>query len=110
MIHYPELDKETVFDKYIARRSAHTRGAAVDLTLVDASTYLELDMGSIFDFMGPRSHTMDESLLTAAQRENRLALRSAMIECGFDPYPYECWHFSLKKEPYPENYFDFPVR
>ena len=26
------------------------------------------------------------------------------------PYPEEWWHYTLADEPYPETYFDFPVR
>jgi D-alanyl-D-alanine dipeptidase len=29
---------------------------------------------------------------------------------GFKPYPYEWWHFTLADEPYPDTYFDFPVK
>lgn len=49
-VHYPNVEKGMVIELgYIARHSGHTRGCAVDLTLVDASTMQELDMGSIFD-------------------------------------------------------------
>jgi D-alanyl-D-alanine dipeptidase len=33
-----------------------------------------------------------------------------MKKHGFNPYPQEWWHFTLKNEPYPDTYFDFPVR
>jgi D-alanyl-D-alanine dipeptidase len=33
-----------------------------------------------------------------------------MVECGFDPYDCEWWHYSLRDEPYPNTYFDFPIR
>jgi D-alanyl-D-alanine dipeptidase len=112
-IHYPEVDKKDLFKLgYIAKRSGHTRGSAVDLTVVDGRTRQELDMGTIFDFMGARSHVVTEgrTKITSAQEDNRSLLRDAMTASGFEPYAWEWWHFSLKDEPYPDTYFDFPVR
>ena len=48
--------------------------------------------------------------LTGEQRANRRLLADAMQAHGFEPYPAEWWHFTLDAEPYPETYFDFPVR
>ena len=93
---------------YIARRSSHTRGSAVDLTLADADGQ-PLDMGTRFDFMDPRSWP-DSRDISPAQHENRMRLRGAMLACGFVPYEREWWHFSVDPEPYPQTYFDFPVR
>jgi len=109
-IHYPEVDKKDFFKLgYVSEKSGHTRGSAVDLTIVDMKTHQELDMGSIFDFMGPRSH-LDADGLTELQKSNRAILISAMTECGFETYACEWWHFRLKTEPYPDTYFDFPIR
>ena len=36
--------------------------------------------------------------------------RATIVWHGFQPYPQEWWHFTLKGEPYPETYFNFPVR
>jgi D-alanyl-D-alanine dipeptidase len=109
-VHYPWVNKKDLFDLgYVVARSTHSRGAAVDLTVVDAESYLELDMGAIFDFMDPRSHLVT-SAISAAQEQNRLILREAMTNAGFVTYPYEWWHFHLAKEPYPDTYFDFPIR
>ena len=33
-----------------------------------------------------------------------------MVAAGFKPLAEEWWHFTLKDEPYPDRYFDFPVR
>ena len=41
--------------------------------------------------------------------ENRRLLRDLMIQGGFNPYEKEWWHFSLKNEPFPTTYFDFPL-
>ena len=109
-VHYPDVDKKEVFKLgYIAVKSGHTRGSAVDLTVVDIKTHQEADMGSIFDFMGARSH-LDAEGLTETQKTNRAVLNSAMTACGFEAYAYEWWHFSLKNEPYPDKYFDFSIR
>jgi zinc D-Ala-D-Ala dipeptidase len=32
-----------------------------------------------------------------------------MQDCGFDSYDREWWHYTLKHEPYPNTYFDFPI-
>ncbi|MDR2629843.1 MAG: M15 family metallopeptidase [Spirochaetaceae bacterium] len=109
-IHYPFVDKKRVFELgYVAEKSAHTRGTAVDLTLVDVKTYQELNMGTIFDFMDPRSHAVNPDL-SPEQKQNRAILREAMENSGFVQYPYEWWHYNLEREPYPDTYFDFPVR
>ncbi|MBD3800725.1 MAG: hypothetical protein IE886_04595 [Campylobacterales bacterium] len=48
--------------------------------------------------------------VTAQQRANRLLLCSVMTRAGFRPLQEEWWHFTLENEPFPERYFDFPVR
>ncbi|MCC8356832.1 MAG: M15 family metallopeptidase [Oscillospiraceae bacterium] len=109
-IHYPNIEKMKMFDEgYIDRKSAHTRGTAVDLTLVDIETHQELDMGSIFDFMDVRSWP-DYPNLTPAQRKNRDTLRSAMLSSGFEPLENEFWHYNISPEPHPDTYFDFPIK
>jgi len=108
--YYPDLDKAVLFELgYIAENSSHSRGSTVDLTLVDASTGEELDMGSGFDFFGDISNHGTE-LITEDQEKNRNILRDAMVEAGFEIYPEEWWHYTLKDEPYPDTYFDFPVK
>ena len=120
---YPQLDKPTVFEKeYVARRSGHSRGSTVDLTLIDMATGKELDMGGTFDWFGPESHpdyggnpetleyTDDGSHISSVQFYNRMVLRSAMIRHGFLPLDNEWWHFRLDGEPFPDTYFNFPVR
>ena len=106
---YPGLEKGEVFAKgYIAKQSSHSRGSAVDLTLLDMSTGKEVDMGSPFDFFSEVSHP-DSRLVTEEQCRNRLFLQDTMVRNGFRPIDCEWWHFSLKDEPYPDVYFDFPV-
>ena len=106
---YPDLEKEELFNLgYIAKKSSHSRGSTVDLTLLDMKTGKELDMGSPFDYFGPISHP-DSREVTDEQYENRMMLKDLMTKEGFLPFDYEWWHFTLDGEPYPETYFDFPV-
>lgn len=126
---YPDLDKSVLFEQeYICAKSGHTRGSTVDLTLFDMRTEKELDMGGTFDWFGPESHpdfcgdpetqeyTGDNSKspvgrsITEQQFCNRMILREAMMRHGFKPFPTEWWHFCLKDEPFPDTYFNFPVR
>ncbi len=106
---YPELEKQELFIKgYIASQSSHSRGSTVDLTLLDMETGKELDMGSPFDLFSPISHP-DYRGITEEQYNNRMILRNAMMRNGFEPIDCEWWHFTLKEEPYPDTYFEFPV-
>ena len=107
---YPNVDKSTLFrDGYIAARSGHSRGSTADLTLARRSDGQALDMGTPFDFFSPRSWPTDKSISAEAQA-NRVVLAQAMRKRGFRPYDKEWWHFTLRHEPHPQSYFDFPVR
>ena len=104
---YPDLEKEQLFPLgYIARRSGHTRGSTIDLTLTKDG--LPIDMGTDFDWMMDRSHH-GASGLTEQQQKNRAILRGVMCFAGFRPIESEWWHYTLMTEPYPETYFDFDV-
>ena len=106
---YPALEKQELFAKgYIASQSGHSRGSTVDLTLLDMRTGKEVDMGSPFDLFSEVSHP-DYRGVSAEQYQNRMLLQKAMLRNGFLPIDCEWWHFTLKDEPYPEIYFDFPV-
>ena len=106
---YPGIDKQDTFTRgYIARQSSHSRGSAIDLTLLDMKTGCELDMGGPFDLFDERSHP-DYRGITDEQYANRMLLRSAMTRNGFEPYECEWWHFRLADEPFPDTYFNFPV-
>ncbi len=108
--YYPEVDKRDVFKLgYIAKRSGHSRGSTIDLTLVDIVTGEELDMGSGFDFFGEISHHGTDKI-NEEQFKNREILKKVMIKYGFEPYSKEWWHYTLLNEPYPETYYDFPVQ
>lgn len=106
---YPDLDKAELFQRgYIASKSSHSRGSTVDLTLLEMATGKEVDMGGPFDLFSEVSHP-DYKGVTAEQYVNRMFLREAMLRNGFEPIFCEWWHFTLKDEPYPDTYFDFPV-
>ena len=106
---YPYLNKQDLFaEGYIAKLSSHSRGSTVDLTLLDMKTGKEVDMGSPFDLFSEKSHP-DYTDITDEQYDNRMLLQHVMIRNGFVPIGCEWWHFTLKDEPYPDPYFDFPV-
>jgi zinc D-Ala-D-Ala dipeptidase len=108
--YYPNVDKSQLFALgYIAERSGHSRGSTLDLTVVDLATGAELDMGTPYDLFDPRSWPSDTSVSAEAQA-NRQALHQVMVAHGFRPLREEWWHFTLIGEPYPDTYFDFPVR
>lgn len=124
---YPEVEKTHLFrDGYIASRSSHSRGSAVDVSIVSSARHaraplensrhrqrspanaIELDFGSSFDFFGPASR-FDHAHISPQAKSNRLLLRTLMVAAGFQPYEEEWWHFNLIDEPYPHTYFDFPI-
>lgn len=130
---YPTVDKRDLFrDGYIAGKSGHSRGSTVDLTIVplpapkqDAYTPGQplsacfssadkrfrdntIDMGTGFDCFHELSHP-GSLKVGHEQRVNRLLLKSLMDKQGFKNYDQEWRHFTLRDEPYPDTYFDFPV-
>ena len=131
---YPNVDKQNLFrDGYIAARSGHSRGSTVDLTLVrlppaeqpafDPSAPQRscenpagerfddngVEMGTGFDCFSPLSHTLNPAIPEPAHGY-RLLLKGTMERHGFRNLAEEWWHFTLIDEPYPDTWFDFPVR
>jgi D-alanyl-D-alanine dipeptidase len=107
--YYPNEDKALLFERgYIAERSGHSRASTVDLGLADDKGR-ELDFGTGWDFLDPRSATASPAV-SAEARRNRLLLRALMDRHGFDNYTREWWHYTLRGEPYPDRYFDLEVR
>jgi zinc D-Ala-D-Ala dipeptidase len=84
--------REELLGTYIARRSNHNRGVAVDLTLVRLSSGSQVDMGSRYDLFSTRSHTTNAR---GAALRNRLRLRDAMSAEGFVNYRREWWHYDF---------------
>jgi len=106
---YPDVKKRNLFkDEYIASKSGHSRGSTLDLTIIDGNTGIPLDMGSAYDFFGIQSHPLYQNI-SKKQKQNRMLLREIMLNNGFMPYENEWWHFTLKKEPFPNTYFKFPI-
>lgn len=130
-LYYPRINKSTLFDAgYISLHSAHTRGAAVDVSLIpldhalkpstaierkvnDGSEFIYLDdgtvdMGGHFDLLDEISWH-DSNLVSEEQAKMRNLLRSVMEHRGFKMYYKEWWHYSLRDEPFPDTYYDFDV-
>jgi zinc D-Ala-D-Ala dipeptidase len=128
----PAFSKADLFRLgYIAERSGHSTGAALDLTLVDltadnsgsfdpAKAYGDctadvnlrapegsVDMGTGYDCSDVKSHTSAKSI-TAAQRRWREKLVQVMGRRGFVNYSKEWWHFSLPGAG--GQAYDFPIR
>lgn len=107
--YYPTIKKKYLFElQYIAKRSGHSRGSTVDLTIVDILTGKELDMGSSYDFFGAASGVNYKGI-TPEQQNNRKLLQQIMITNGFRVYSQEWWHFTLNNEPFKNTYFNFDV-
>jgi zinc D-Ala-D-Ala dipeptidase len=130
---YPTVDKKNLFkDGYIAERSGHSRGSTVDVTIVPlpvppneeytpgqklAECFLppkkrfpdsSIDMGTGYDCFHELAHPENQKV-KPQQRAARLLLKTVMERQGFKYYDKEWWHFTLKDEPFPDAYFDFPV-
>ena len=106
---YPNIkDKQELAKKdLVHRRSGHTRGSVVDISIVDMNGNT-IDMGGTFDLFDARS-SRNYKNITLQQQKNRKILEQAMVNAGFIPLYSEWWHFILKNEPYPNTYFDFDV-
>ena len=94
-----------ISDGYIADRSRHNLGLAVDCTLVDLATGAALDMGTPFDTFSEAAHTANA---TGTVAENRLRFVTIMASEGFMAYDREWWHFSYSVPL--QLRFDVPVR
>jgi zinc D-Ala-D-Ala dipeptidase len=107
--HYPRIDRAEMFEKgYVAAKSGHSRGSTVDLTFYHLATGELAPMGGDHDLMDSISHHEAKGIKPVEAR-NRQCLRSVMEACGFSSYACEWWHYTLKDEPYPDTYFDFPI-
>lgn len=130
---YPRVNKKDLFQLgYVAAQSSHSRGSTVDLTIIPISEfkgdtykhdqklvachapYVErfqdgsIDMGTGYDCMDVFSHPANTEINKMAHL-NRQLLQKIMTQNGFQPYDKEWWHFTLKNEPFPDTYFNFPI-
>lgn len=130
---YPdEIKKDLINRGYIDAKSGHSRGSTMDLTLVETKkfkskeflsktmsitdcrksegvkVYGQVDMGTTFDCFSELAHTANPAV-PKEFLEHRQILKSAMEKQGFTNYPKEWWHYTLKGEPYKNDYFDFEV-
>ena len=76
-----------------AKGSPHTKGIAIDLTLIDLKGK-ELDMGTKFDDFTEKAYHLSKSI-SKQVRLNRYTLLSIMTLAGFDHYLNEWWHYQL---------------
>lgn len=107
--YYPNITRNELVERgYVATKSGHSRGSTVDLTLYDLATGQPAGMGGGHDLMDPVSHHQAREI-TPIEARNREHLRLIMADSGFAHYDGEWWHYTLKREPYPDVYFDFPI-
>lgn len=107
--YYPNIARPEMFEKgYVAAKSGHTRGSTVDLTIYHLESCELVAMGGDHDLMDSISHHGAIGI-TQSEAKNRQILCSIMEDSGFTSYDKEWWHYTLKDEPYPNTYFDFPI-
>lgn len=121
--YYPRVAKSELFKRgYIAEKSGHSRASTADLTVVvldgkraskkvhgPLADGVDVDMGTPFDMFDEQSHT-DNAQQSPDVQHNRRWLKALMERHGWRNLPEEWWHYTLKNEPYPDQYFNMPVR
>ena len=131
---YPYIEKKIdMKDIYINSVSGHSRGSTIDLSIIDKNKILlkesiyeertfngkiypfnndnTIDCGTSFDLMDPASWSFNNKYdFTEEQKNNRKFIRDIMESEEFKVLDEEWWHFTLKNEPYPGQYFDFEIQ
>ena len=131
---YPYIEKKIdMKDIYINSVSGHSRGSTIDLSIIDKNKILlkesiyeertfngkiypfnndnTIDCGTSFDLMDPASWSFNNKYdFTEEQKNNRKFIRDIMESEGFKVLDEEWWHFTLKNEPFPDQYFDFEIQ
>lgn len=133
--YYPRVNKAQLFERgYVAKRSGHSRGSTVDVTLIKEGQQLHsiiekdrelldgytikilddgtVDMGSSFDLFDAASH-VENNLIKEECKKLRNYLKTVMQRHGFKGCATEWWHFTLKNEPFAtdkeSSYFNFVI-
>lgn len=107
--HNPRVARNRLLaEGYIGRKSGHSSGGTVDLTLLRLADRSPLPMGTSFDFFDPAAFT-DSSALPGDAKANRKRLVEAMARHGFQNYRREWWHFRYSHEPFAGQMFDFDI-
>jgi len=88
-----ELRKISDQEKYVSKVSHHSKGIAIDLTLLDYKG-LKLDMGCDFDYFTKKA-SENYPGLTDTQKANRKLLRVVMESAGFTQLKSEWWHYDF---------------
>jgi zinc D-Ala-D-Ala dipeptidase len=129
---YPRVEKSRLFKLgFLDFKSSHSRGSSVDVTIERlpirtlpgyvkgdplyscVGPYREryhdgsLDMGTTFDCMDELSRS--DADVGAIATSHRQTLDAIMHKHGFDSQKDVWWHYTLRWEPYPKTYFDFPI-
>lgn len=130
--YYPYINKTEIFLLgYVAKKSPHSRGSTVDLTIIELGKKLNtnpkmikrtvkdgrsipyfddnrVDMFSSVDLMDSVSFH-DNNIIDQRYLQNRNYLRAKMKKYNFKEYSPEWWHYTLQDKPYKDQYFDFDV-
>ncbi len=130
---YPRVHKKDFFKLgYVDEKSGHSRASTVDLTIIALPVLAQvayqpsqpllsclspaserfqdnsIDFGTGYDCMDTLSHH-DSQQIGVIATYNRHMLRKLMDKHGFKSYQKEWWHYTLKNEPFPYTYFNFPI-
>lgn len=124
--HHPRVAKVDLGRlSYMATRSGHTRGVAVDVTIINESfvgsntppeDFLgiwdpkELDMGNVGFLAFDERSGHEYSELTDIQLKNRQLLLGLMEGRGYQRLRTEFWHYFYKRERNTDTYYNFPIR
>ncbi|MEZ5924246.1 MAG: M15 family metallopeptidase [Hyphomicrobiaceae bacterium] len=117
--------RDVIKEGYIAKRSSHANGTAVDLTIMriggESTVPLaepractegpddeSVDMGTAFDCFDPKAAT-EATSLTSEQRQWRRRLVHEMGRQGFENYRREWWHFTFPGLARRGDSDDFPI-
>ena len=109
--YYPDLDKRVLLGDYIAPVSGHSRGATVDLTLLqcEGDACVPLDMGTPFRLLRSARATPMRQASPRSNAATASGCCAAMAAQGFTNYPHEWWHYTLAPLPVPALLHDVPV-